>query len=311
MDDEKFCLWAIGIAIILFASILGMTKYDEWKADNDDDDRDEVILIQEGDEVSVDYTGYFQGAQGEFGAVFDTSRRDIAENESIPKSLGFMDQGAYDDLTFTVVSPESGEIGQMIKGFNDAVLGKKVGQAFVVSIPSHDAYGPAPEELRYHLNITQTIPVYQTLTMDEFQRHFGDVDDPLGKTLSHPFWSWDVTVMEADPTEVTIMNQPIFEDTYNPFIWNTTVEDISTERNIITLQHHTGDITSETTVPSMTLSQFDLEWFDNAVATSQWDEMGSGSVTVSGGMITIDFNKEVAGKTLIFEIKINKINRGE
>lgn len=305
MDDEKFCLWAIGIAIILFASILGMTKYDEWKAENDDDDKKEIILIQEGDEVSVDYTGYFQGAPGEFGAVFDTSRREIAENGSIPKSTGFMDKGTYDDLTFTVGSE------QMIKGFDNAVLGKKVGQKFTVSIPPQDAYGESFDEMIYHLDTVQTIPVYQTLTMEAFQSLFGDVDDPLGKTLSHPVWTWDVTVMEVDPTEVTIMNQPIYGDAYNPFIWNTTVEDISTERDTITLLHHTGDIVPETIVPSMTLSQFDLAWFDNAVTTPQWDEMGMGSVTVSGGMIAIDFNKEVAGKTLIFEIEINKINRGE
>ncbi len=311
MDDEKFCLWAIGIAIILFASIFGMTKYDEWKADSDDDEKKEVIFIQEGDEVSVDYTGYFQGGQGEFGPVFDTSLRDIAENDSIPKSSGFMDKGAYDDLTFTVVSPESGEAGQMIKGFNDAVLGKKVGQKFTISIPYHDAYGPAPEELIYYLNITQTIPVYETLTPGEFQRLYGEIDDPLGKTLSHPVWSWDVTVMEMDPTEVIMMNQPLYGNSYSPFIWNTTVEDISTERNIITLLHHTEDIGPETTIPANALSHFDSEWFDIAILIPQWDEMGMGTVTVSGGVITMDFNKEVAGKTLIFEIEINKINRGE
>ena len=305
MDDEKFCLWAIGIAIILFASILGMTKYDDWKADQDIDEKDEIILIQEGDEVSVDYTGYFQGGQDGFGAVFDTSRREIAENDSIPKSNGFMDKGTYDDLTFTVGS------GQMIKGFDNAVLGKKVGQSFTVSIPPQDAYGLAFDEMKYNLSTTQTMPVNQTMTIVDFHRIFGDVSDPLGKTLSHPVWTWDVIVTKAGPTEVTVMNLPIYGETYNPFPWNTTVEDVSTIRNVITLLHHTGDIGTETIVPAMTLSMFDLEWFNIAMVTPQWDEMGMGSIIVYDDKIVIDFNKEVAGRTLIFEIEINKINRGE
>ncbi len=70
-----------------------------------------------GDVVQVDYTGTLEN-----GTVFDTS-------------VG------REPLNFTL-----GE-GQMIPGFEQAILGMKVGESKTVTIPASEAYGPYRDDL--------------------------------------------------------------------------------------------------------------------------------------------------------------------
>lgn len=72
-------------------------------------------MVENGDSVKVDYTGSLTD-----GSVFDSS-------------IG------RTPLGFTVGA------GQMIAGFDKAVLGMKVGQTKKVTIPSAEAYGPKNE----------------------------------------------------------------------------------------------------------------------------------------------------------------------
>jgi hypothetical protein len=114
------------------------------------------------------------GAGNEQGPVFDTSIREVADDKSIPKSLGFMPKPVYDDLTFTVGSR------QMVKGFEEAVLGKKQGQTFTVTISQEMAYGPAIPELVYLFNTTQVLPLREVLSTDEFSRSYPDIGRDAG-----------------------------------------------------------------------------------------------------------------------------------
>jgi peptidylprolyl isomerase len=76
---------------------------------------------QNGDIVQVDYTGTLEN-----GTVFDTSE-------------------GREPLEFTLGQ------GQMIPGFEQAVLGMKVGETKTVTIPADEAYGP------YHDDMVQVI----------------------------------------------------------------------------------------------------------------------------------------------------------
>ncbi len=73
--------------------------------------------IQSGDTVSVHYTGRIEN-----GEIFDTS------------------QGRR-PLTFTVGA------GQLIRGFDEAVIGMTAGESKVVTIPPEQGYGPRRVEL--------------------------------------------------------------------------------------------------------------------------------------------------------------------
>ena len=73
--------------------------------------------VKAGDTVSVHYTGRMES-----GEVFDSS-------------------AGRQPLTFTVGS------GQLIRGFDDAVVGMKVGEKKTVNIPPADGYGERRDDL--------------------------------------------------------------------------------------------------------------------------------------------------------------------
>ncbi len=74
--------------------------------------------VKKGDKVKVDYTGTFDD-----GAVFDAS-------EKHGQPLEF----------------EAGS-GQVIKGFDDAVVGMKQGEEKKITLPAKEAYGEVRQEL--------------------------------------------------------------------------------------------------------------------------------------------------------------------
>jgi FKBP-type peptidyl-prolyl cis-trans isomerase 2 len=83
---------------------------------------DNMAHVQQGDTVKVHYTGKLDD-----GTVFDTSQ----DRESLEFTLGK---------------------GQLIPGFEDAVIGMNPGQSKTVEIPSEQAYGP------YHKEVVMEIP---------------------------------------------------------------------------------------------------------------------------------------------------------
>lgn len=87
--------------------------------------------VKTGDTVAVDYVGTFED-----GKVFDTSLEQVAKDNAL-----YSPQRSYAPLTFTVGS------GQMIPGFEQAVMGMKVGDNKKVTLSPKDAYGEVREDL--------------------------------------------------------------------------------------------------------------------------------------------------------------------
>jgi FKBP-type peptidyl-prolyl cis-trans isomerase 2 len=81
--------------------------------------------VKKGDKVKVHYTGKLTDE-----TIFDSSR----EREPIEFTVG---------------------AGQMIEGFDNAVVGMKIGDTKVVEIPSDKAYGPKREEAIITINKNQ------------------------------------------------------------------------------------------------------------------------------------------------------------
>lgn len=86
--------------------------------------------IENGDTISVDYVGKLED-----GTVFDTSEKETASEAGI-----YNEMRDYKPLTFTVGA------GQMIKGFDEGVVGMKVGEEKTLEIPPEEAYGEYMEE---------------------------------------------------------------------------------------------------------------------------------------------------------------------
>ena len=83
-----------------------------------------VTGAQKGDTVSVDYVGKLQN-----GTLFDTSIKSEAQK------AGFPLRPSYAPLEFKVGA------GQMISGFDAAVIGMKEGEEKTVTLPPEQAYG--------------------------------------------------------------------------------------------------------------------------------------------------------------------------
>lgn len=114
----------IFIALLLLVStILGSGCTDNGSGGGDSRE------VKSGDTVQVDYTGKLEN-----GTVFDTSREDVAKQEGI-----YVEGIEYTPLTFTVGS------GQVIQGFDQGVVGMKVGEEKNLTIPPEEAYGEYDE----------------------------------------------------------------------------------------------------------------------------------------------------------------------
>ncbi len=303
MKDETLCIGAVVVAVLMIGGLALMTWFDE--RDSDDNEEDEILMIQEGDEVSVDYTGRFMGSNDELGPIFDTSIPEDARNDSIPKSLGFMEKPTYDDLTFTVGS------GQMIAGFEKGVLGMSVGSVKYIRVSPEDGYGLSQPELIMNLQSQQSLPVNEKLEIDDFRGLFPLVDVQTQDSFIHPFWGWEVIIQDRDPSTVTIIHQPVYLKEYGHFPWNVTVTDISTSRNQIQLSHNIDEIDKTFPVSFLDISIFDPEWSMKAREANDGAELEMGYISSVGGVITIDFNREVVGKTLVFKVIVNDIRRGD
>lgn len=90
-----------------------------------------VKVVERGDLIKVDYVGTFSN-----GTLFDTSI------ESEAKNAGLFNPGRiYGPLEFEVGA------GQVVKGFDQAVLGMKNNEEKPVEIKPEDGYGPIREDL--------------------------------------------------------------------------------------------------------------------------------------------------------------------
>lgn len=129
---------------------------------------DSAAEAQTGDTVQVHYTGTLAD-----GTEFDSSR-------------------GNDPLAFTL-----GE-GQVIPGFESAVLGMQVGETKVVTIPCDQAYG------EHHQGMVQAVP--RSAMPDDLQLVTGmtlHAQGPDGQVMS-------VTVAEFDDESVTVdANHPL------------------------------------------------------------------------------------------------------
>ncbi|MEM4255074.1 MAG: peptidylprolyl isomerase [Candidatus Norongarragalinales archaeon] len=88
------------------------------------------LKAQNGDLVAVDYLGTLDD-----GRVFDTSIKSEAEKAGLPL------RPSYAPLEFTVGG------GQMIKGFDNAVVGMAEGEEKTVKLEPADAYGEKRADL--------------------------------------------------------------------------------------------------------------------------------------------------------------------
>lgn len=99
--------------------------------------KDTSKKIENGDTISVNYVGKLED-----GTIFDTSLKEVAIEAGTYNQMR-----NYEPLTFTVGA------GQMIKGFDEGVVGMQVGEEKTLTIPPEEAYGEYREEFAREIPI--------------------------------------------------------------------------------------------------------------------------------------------------------------
>ena len=160
-----------------------------------------------GDKVLVDYIGRLAD-----GRVFDTSLWEVASNDALyPKSLSFKlkNQSAYQPLQVQIGT------GSTIRGFEEGLIGMKINETKVIEVPPQLGYGELNVSKLITIHYMERIPVFEDLNFTEFQERF-ETTPVAGKTLTHPQWGWDVTVLSVDyaADRIRVWNAPALGEKY-------------------------------------------------------------------------------------------------
>jgi len=164
----------------------------------------------------VDYVGYLEDYK-----VFDTSLRTVGTNANIPKTSDFSVRPEYSQLAFTVGK------GQMIKGFDKAVVGMRLHQSKTIRVEPKDGYG-AFETVK--INISEEFPMYRTVSKNNFTFTYGE-SAALNKYVKEPFWNWKVQVVDITDDNVTVLSLPEVNQVSKPYGWETKVIDVNGSLN--------------------------------------------------------------------------------
>ncbi len=206
------------------------------------------------------------------GLVFDTSYESVASDAKIPKIEGFKPKASYEPLNFT-----SGK-GLMIPALEKALIGMRVGEEKEILIPPEEAYGnwsplhvlPAPKF--YELARIGEIP------LEEFRQGIGS-EPKVDNIVKLRYWSG--RILNVSNESVTILHEPV----------NGSYVETSMGQAAISVNNTHIRIEAMPVINSTVQTQF-----------------GTGRIVgINETSILVDYNHPFAGKTLVFQIKVEKI----
>ncbi len=256
-----------------------------------------------GDNISVDYVGRIEG-----GKIFDTSI------ESVAKQNDVYNQGRkYQPLNFIVGK------GQVIKGFDEGVIGMKVGDTKTITIPSEKGYGPIDPSKISTYPIIQSFPATTTIfsvfeiPAGQFNTVFGP-NHSVGDNVKIPNSNVNLTIKSIGTNVSLAYNLAVGDKIYQKGApWNETVVSIDDKNIKIRADPNKNDVVHlQDTVWNSTVIDI-----NDTNITLRHDAIPDKEIpSLSGGMrihfnettITIDQNNKLAGKTLVFEVTMRSIN---
>ena len=259
-------------------------------------------IVEAGDEVYVNYIGWELN-----GEIFDTSLEDIAIEADL-----YQQGRTYQPMPFVVGA------GRMIEGFDDGVLGMKVGEKKTLTIPPEKAYGPTDFSKIQVIPLIDEIPLIQDISFPEtselelllFNQTFG-TGYTVGDSVQIPDTTINFTIVKMSET-VNITRDLKVGDTYDPgeeFPWDETV--LAMNETHLTVKHsvEVGDVLQfpgppwNSTVIGVDETNITVQHNsipDETVETNY----GSVKIHFNETAITLDNNHFLAGKTLVFDIEI-------
>jgi FKBP-type peptidyl-prolyl cis-trans isomerase 2 len=176
--------------------------------------------------------------------------------------------------------------GQMISGFDQAVLGMCAGEEKDVSIHPEEAYGQRYEELVYVLPLEFAMERYLTVSEDAFVTDVGS-EPVVGETYFKP----SIYIMPLKVTDISGGNVTMEKAVTAGFVMNDAepwpIAVVSINDTHIDLVREVSD--GETVVTAY----------------------GEKTVSVEDGNLTVDLNHFLAGETLNFHIKVLEVTKSQ
>jgi len=260
------------------------------------EDAEERIKAEEGDTVEIHYVGRLRDDRiYDNRRIFDTSYEDIPGVREPRFTLTFdHERERGDPFEFTL-----GE--DVIEGWNENVRGMEEGESKRFLVPPEKGYGEANEELKFQIERTESLPVYERMDREEFTEVYGE--PRLNMVVEDRFWRWDKTVTSVGRERIRLRNEPELGEIYRPTSergWDVEVVDIDS-----TARDGDGEIEIEHTVHEPLVVESELFSFRD----EKFQNLGEGILIPNGDQITVDFNDEVNGKTLHFEVVVLNIEK--
>ena len=254
-------------------------------------------VVENGDTVFVTYTGTFTN-----GTIFDAN--DASKTNEYPVSH-------TDDLKVTVGK------GQVIAGFDTALLNMKQGETKTVTIKARDAYGGYDSEKIFSVPKQFVLPkdvvlqrVITTLKTDLLLKT-GSNDIRVGQLLPSKNFVYNVTFMNethvilyAEVKNTTLQ----LDDTE----WESVLVSTTSETFVFRQQITQGTLYSLDSGPYIaTVNETDIV-FTTAFQFGQSYRLPGGVGRVSRenmNSVIIDFNHPLAGNNLVFTITVNMVEK--
>lgn len=245
-------------------------------------------VVEVGQTIKVNYIGKLLD-----GRVFDTSLLTVANDDAAyPKTLSFTKRA---NTSYTPLSFEVGA-GKMISGFDDAVVGMKIGETKTVTLTPDEAYGDMDPTKLVTFQLTESVPLLQTFTASSFKAEYG-ANAAQGLTVYDPIYGWEATVYEYDvqADRVTVKNVPTLNALYHIYGtgsvgWDVKVTSIDSNAGLITIEHQ--------------LDEADSDMIKGLDGTSTFFII---DVDEDSGTAVRNYNTELLGKSLVFTITIVSI----
>ena len=260
-------------------------------------------VVKVGDNISVDYVG-----RTEDGKVFDTSIESVAKQNNM-----YNPQRGYQSLNFTVGK------GQIIKGFDNGVIGMKVGDNKTLTISPENGYGPIDPAKIQVIPIVQSIPLMTTVSRfleipaGQFTSSFGP-NHTVGDNVNIPNSNINLTVKNIGTNVSLVYNLAVgYEIIQKGAPWNETVVSVDDKNITFKIDTKKNDIVNiqgapwNTTVIDVNSTNVTLK--HNAISDKEINgQFGSMSIHFNETSVIIDQNNKLAGKTLIFDVTLNSIS---
>lgn len=208
------------------------------------------------------------------GEVFDTSEEEVAKNSSIPKSTNFKPRANYAPLKIV-----AGE-GIISPAFDAALVGMRIGEEKSILLPPVDAFGYRNESLVKWLPRVLRVPRIEEISREDFESSYGKL--ALNDTFETYYWS--ARVVDLTNETVTLRHEAQNRS-------------INTEGGTVKIS--AGDIVTVEFVPRINVT-FKSKTADYVTI-----------LAANETMMLADYNHPYAGRSVVFHVRIEKIEKGK